>query len=393
MRKYILFLLVGSLSLPAIGQKNIKEVLVEVETNNLQLKANKELFNAQRWDAKSSNNLSNPSVSYSKVWDSRDSKETDAELTVSQGFDFPSVYFSRRRANNYQLKGAEAFFNFQRQEILFQAQEICLDIIKLNQEREYVEERMKYAQQLLETYNRMLHTGNATKMDLNKIKLDVLNQKTEYTIIQSELKKKEADLKAINGNIEIDVNNLTEYTEAITLPDYSLLTSEIVNSSFEIEQTQHEYNSALKQVAVNKAGWLPGFEVGYKRTAGPNRHSNGFVFGVSIPLFNNRGKVSSSKAVAISKLYEQDIVKNKVQSDVYQAYQEAKALIEQIKDYDGLINVDENLTILKKALEGGELSVTEYFVEIGIMYQSAQNYINLNNMCHKQLSRLYKHRL
>ena len=394
MKKYItLLFLIGSTTLSAIGQTNIESVLQQVESNNIQLKANSQLLKADKWEAKSTNNLENPNVSYSKVWDSKDHKETDIEMSVTQAFDFPSTYFSRRKANNARLKGMEAYYNSQRQSILLVAKELCLDIIKLNQEKQILQERMQYAQQLLNAYNTMIRSGNATKMDFNKIKLDVLNQRTEFTMVSNELKKKEAELTVLNGNIEIELTTLNNYGDKMVLPNYGEVINEITELNPDIQQVKYEYNSALKQVAVHKAGWLPGFDLGYKRTSGPGRHSNGLLVGVSVPLFNNRGKVTMAKATAISKLYEQDIVKNQVLSDSYQAYQEAETLASQIADYEGLIDIEESLRILKLALEGGELSVTEYFVEIGIMYQSAQNYIELTSLYHKQIAKLFKHRL
>lgn len=394
MKKYlILLVLIGSSVLPSVSQTNIDNILRQVETNNIQLKANIQLIKADKWEAKSSNNLENPNVSYSKVWDSKDHKETDMEMSVTQGFDFPSAYFSRRKVNIERLKGVEAFYNSQRQTILLAAKEVCLDIIKLNQEKLILQERMQYAQQLLDAYKTMIKSGNATKMDFNKIKLDVLNQKTEFTMVNNNLKKKQAELVILNGNKELDITLLSGYDEKVILPNYEMIIEEINEQSYDILQAQHEYDSARKQIAVNKAGWLPSFDLGYKRTSGPGRHSNGLVVGVSVPLFNNRGKVTMAKATAISKLYDQDIIKNQVHSETYQAYQEAEALASQIEDYEGLIDIDENLRILKMALNGGELSVTEYFVEMGIMYQSAQNYIELTSLYQKQIAKIFKHRL
>lgn len=394
MIRYIsIILLIGSFILPVNAQNSVNDILKQIEHNNIQLKANEQSLRASTWDSKSENNLENPSLSYSKVWDSKESSEYDVEFTATQSFDFPTTYISKNRVIKNKIRGLEAYYAAQRQEVLLTAKEVCLDIIKLNQSKSVVEKRLNTAEELLKGYQSMMAAGNVTKMDFNKMKLDVFNQKTQFTIIESELKKCISELQELNGNVYLDVSQLNKYSDSNLLPEYDLLTAEIAQSSYEIQQSKYDYESAKKMVAANKSGWLPGFELGYKRTEAPGRHSNGLVVGMSIPLFNNRGKVTSAKANAISKLYEQDIIKNKILSNSYQAYQEALAASKQIAEYEGLIDIDASIETLYKALKGGEISLTDYFVEMGMMYESAQNYIELNNLLQKQLAKLYKHRL
>lgn len=393
MKKHIILILLAGSIFPAKSQNSIQSILQQIEINNLQLKANEQVLTASKWNNKSENNLANPSLSYSKVWDTKDSKDTDMEMSITQAFDFPTAYVARSRAIKNRNKSLEAFYNAQRQDILLKAKEVCLEIIKLNQEKKIIEKRMHNAQGLLENYQMMINTGSATKLDFNKIKLDVLNQKTELTIVQANIKKQVALLQEFNANIPLDIDSLDQYTDETTLPDFKEVSNEALGNSYELLQTKFDYEASRKQITANKSEWLPGLELGYKRTAGPGRHSNGFVVGLSIPIFNNRGKVSAAKAESISKLYEQDLTLNKIQSTIYQAYEEAYSLINQINDYNGLIDIDDSFKTLETALDHGQITVTDYFVEMAIIYQSAQNYINLNYQFQKQLAQLYKHKL
>ena len=67
----------------------INRILQQVEANNKDLKANQQLVNAQKLENRSGNNLRNPSISYSHLWDSKDKDKTVGEMVVSQSFDFP----------------------------------------------------------------------------------------------------------------------------------------------------------------------------------------------------------------------------------------------------------------------------------------------------------------
>ena len=66
---------------------------------------------------------------------------------------------------------------------------------------------------------------------------------------------------------------------------------------------------------------------------------------------------------------------------------------EQMDIYQSTLDVDQLLELLQDALQGGEMSMTAYFVELATAYQSLENYIQISNIYQKQIAQLYKHRL
>ena len=391
MKNYLLFILTLTISHSISAQDQILSVLQQIEANNPALQVSAQLTKSEILNAKSSNNLANPTVSYSHLWDSKESSKTESELEVAQEFEFPTAYLARRKANIKKTGALEALHQAQRQSILLQAQEVCLDIIMLNQQQSILDQRLAYANKLFDGYQQMMNAGDATSIELNKIKLEKLNIQTEHAINTANLKKKQIELQELNGNHPL-VFNASTYPN-ISLPAYDAILSEVIPSSPNLQNALLEYEAAQRQIAVNRAGWLPNFSIGYRRNSGNNHHSNGFSVGLSIPLFNNKGKVSSAKAAAMGKSFAYDLVQNQLQSELSQAYQEALTMQQQVQAYEGSLNIPELLALLEKALNGGELNMTTYFVEVATVYQSAQNYIQISNLYQKQLAKLYKHRL
>lgn len=82
----LLLLTAGS----AQAQNSIEQVLRNIETNNKELQANKQLIQSQKLEARTDNNLPDPTLSYAHLWGSKDKSETIGELVVSQSFDFPA---------------------------------------------------------------------------------------------------------------------------------------------------------------------------------------------------------------------------------------------------------------------------------------------------------------
>ncbi len=49
--------------------------------------------------------------------------------------------------------------------------------------------------------------------------------------------------------------------------------------------------------------------------------------------------------------------------------------------------------LLNKAIQAGQISMIEYFVDVTTYYQSVQNYLQLQNEYQKVMAQLYKYRL
>ena len=134
---------------------------------------------SQKLEAKTDNNLPDPTLSYAHLWGAKDKSETIGELVVSQSFDFPSLYATRNKLNRLKAGTLDSQSDVFRQEKLLQAKELCLDIIMLRQQKHILEERLRNAEELAKMYAKRLQTGDANALETNKINLELLNVKTE----------------------------------------------------------------------------------------------------------------------------------------------------------------------------------------------------------------------
>ena len=102
---------------------------------------------------------------------------------------------------------------------------------------------------------------------------------------------------------------------------------------------------------------------------------NGVVVGFSFPLFENRNKVKIAKAQALNIDLQKENATLQVESELSQLYREAKALHNSMEEYKKTFRSQQDLALLKQALTGGQISMIEYFVEVSVIYQSHQNYL------------------
>ena len=390
------------------AQNSIDAILRQVEANNRQLQANAQTVRAQKLENRASNNLADPTLSYAHLWDSDDKNITVGELVIAQSFDFPSLYVSRARLNRLKGQSLDAQSNALRQQILLQAQEACLDIIHLSRQQLLLDERLKNAEELAAFYRRRLETGDASSLETNKINLELLNVRTEARLNRTALDSKLKELTALNGNQSLVPGRpmpdgpaaataqnlgLTDYPSVPLPADFGPLCEELLASDPTLLSLQSESLAAQKQLSVSRQGWLPGLEVGYRRNTESRHPLNGIVVGFSFPIFQNQGKVKAARSQALSIDCQKENARLSASTALWQLYDEACNLHASMQEYAETFGRQQDLKLLRQALEGGQISMIEYFVEVSALYQSQANLLQLENQYQKVMARIYKNKL
>ena len=391
------------------GEAAIDAILQQIEVNNKQLQSNSRLTAARKLENRAENNLPDPTLSYAHLWDSDDKNITVGELVIAQTFDFPSLYVTRAKLNRLRSGSLDAQANALRQDILLQAQEACLDIIWLSRQQQILEERLRNAEELSEMYRQRLEKGDATSLETNKINLELLNVRTEARMNRTALQNKLRELTALNGDQSLvpgrpmpegsatppSARNLglTDYPSMPLPADFGALSEELLAGDPSLQSLEHESLAAHKQLSASRQGWLPQLELGYRRNTETRHPLNGLVVGFSFPIFQNHGKVKTARAQAQSIDYQKENAKLNASSALWQLYDEARSLHAAMKEYDETFSRQQDLKMLRRALEGGEISMIEYFVEVSVVYQSRSNLLQLENQYQKVMARIYKSQL
>lgn len=118
-----------------------------------------------------------------------------------------------------------------------------------------------------------------------------------------------------------------------------------------------EQEVANQEVKVSRSLTLPKFDLGYKRNAsGNNVSANGFVIGISIPLFENKNTVKRAKAQAAFVTTTIEESRLNLRSSLQQLYEQAVTLHTSRNEYAALLKHQRNVELLNKALQAGQLS-------------------------------------
>ena len=390
MKKYILISIALALPL-AMQAQNIEQVLQSIEQNNKELQSQAQLTKAQKMENRTGNNLSDPTVSYSSFYKNGSGVGHGTETVVSQGFDFPTQYITRYKQASLANEAVDKQYMVARRDILLQAKLLCLDLILLNQTYELLEIRMKNANELQEMYEKRLQAGDANALEVNKVKMEAMNVRTEVAQNNAAHRSALQSLLAMNGNQPLEFSSNT-YPQVEVIRDYNKLRDEVIASDLDLQALGYATRAAEKQVSVDKQNWLPKLTAGFRRNTDSEMSMNGFVIGGSIPLFSNRKKVQIAKAQAVSAQLMQEDAQLEKENELMALFNEIKQLEEAMEAYDVPL-MHRSLDLLKQALEEGQISLIEYFVEAEMVYKNLQAYMQLENQYQKVMANIYKNEL
>ena len=391
MRKQYMIGVVGLFLAGSLQAQNIADVLQSIERNNKELQAQLQLTEAAKMEVQTQNSLSDPTIDYSPFFAKGVDGVASSELVVSQEFDFPTLYAARRQSGKLQQEVLDRQQQAVRRTILLDAKNLCLDLIRLNQEKALLDARKKNADELLTLFEKRLQEGDAGILEVNKIKMERMNVQTEVTQNNAAHRTALQSLLAMNGNLPLEFTADT-YPQIEKIEDYNALYDEIMLTDADLLASDAAARAAAKEVSVNKQNWLPKLSVGYRRNTSLDEKSNGFLIGGSIPLFSNRKKVKIARAQEVGARLQLDNARLQAEASVQSRYNEVLQLQEAMKAYDVPL-MHETLDMLKQAVMAGQLSIIEYYVEVDGVYRNLQSYIQIENQYQKLMADIYKNRL
>lgn len=391
MKRNLIIIALCALALPRLQAQGLDEVLRSVAQHNKALQAQRQADEAEKTGIEAENGLEDPSVEYSSFYSKGVSGQSGSELVVSQGFDFPTVYGQRSRAGRERKEAVDYRAEARRRDILLEAKYLCLDLIRLNRQQDLLQQRMKNASELLALFEERLEAGDATLIEVNKIKMERMGIQTE--LLQNHTAHRTAlqSLLALNGNRPLQFEE-REYPDVPDTRDFEALRDEVLAGDAALKAAEADTRAAGRTLTVSRHGWLPRLELGYRRNTGEDSKEHGFIVGGSIPLFSNRRQVKMARAQSVAAQLTADDLRLQTEAALHAGFNELQQLRKSMEVYDRPLML-QTLELLKESVKGGEMSVTDFFVEADQIYRNLQAYMELEYQYQKSAATLYKNRL
>ena len=391
MKRFLIAVSLVLIASAAWAEGSIGDVLKQIAQNNLTLKALHHEGEAEVLDIKAANAPGGLSVEYSPFFRSGYSGVAESELVVSQEIQFPTKYADRNRQAKMQKAVGGKVYEKNRRDILLEAQLLCVDVIRLNKTLAMLGQRLRNSETLRQMYDKRMEAGDANALELNKVKIDCMEVRTLVGEAEGERTALLQQLQQLNGGKPIDVSS-TEQPHYEPIVDFEQYRALAVASDADVAVAQTALRAADMNLKVQKSEWLPSISFGYRRNTEQREAINGFMVGVSFPLYSNSSNVKAARERRQSAELQVQQAQHDAEASLRTSYEQLQGL-QQVIDHSDVKLLQESLTLFRKALQQGEITALAYYVEINSIYEKLQRHIDLHSQSVKLLAELHRNEL
>lgn len=371
------------------SQNNIDHVLTQIELNNTTLSAYRKSADAEKTGNRTGITLQNPEAEFNYLWGNPSAIGNRTDFSVKQSFDFPSAYSYRSQIANLKNEQAELDYQKQRREILFQARLICAELLYYNSLFTEISKRNNEAQKLATAFKAKFDTGETGILDYNKAQMNYLNMSKELERVEIERKALQSELNRLNGGIEIAFEETNLQLQNIA-PGFEEWFATASQNNPVLQWVKTEILLSEKQSKLAVSQGLPKFHAGYMSEKLVGEHFQGVSVGITIPLWENKNSVKYAKAnTLVAQSFEAD-TKLQFYNEMKTLHAKAIALQNSVSDYRTRLGSISNTELLQKALDKGEISLTDYFFEQSLYYESFDKLLEIERDAMKANAELMK---
>lgn len=363
--KHIILLLILFCGFEVQSQENINTALASIEENNPTIAALRAHFDYLKAETRTDLLPPNPSIEGGR-FPAVEGAGIKYAWGVSQSFEFPTVYSKRNQLAKTNDKYADVSFNAARQEVLLNAKLSILEYIHTKRLIAEYSRREEYAQNMLAIIQKRMDAGDATAMDLNYAKLRVVEMNQQRKRIQDQSSLLLKRISVLNGNLPVSIADTILILEELP-PKNILVANYFVNDSRLIALDYKNELAEQNRQLVKQQG-LPELNIGFQSEQTDVEHFRGFMAGISIPLWGNLGKSKAAKIRVNATQAEKQNQVEMLQLEYDEVYLKAISVKAQLDELKGALNSFNNIDLMQRALEAGEISVIDLYNELAFLY-------------------------
>lgn len=390
MKRIILttFILLNTAGL--MTSQEISSFLKDVAQNNPEIQSYYKLLEARKTEARTGLAPPDPFVSAGYMPGKGEEAGIKRTWSVTQSFHFPTKYLAQSKLSRNTIILAEHEFMMMRLGLLLDAEMMVYDHVYFRKKLEMLNSRTDLFTRLESAWKRMLSEGEATILDYNKLMFDFAALKLELSRTEIQLSMLREKLSFVSGGN----TPLPDFSE------YPVIESAALETIIEEKRSLHpawlipaaEYTVSLNEVKLARSSSLPEIQAGYGSEMVPGETFTGPVAGLTIPLWSNSNRVKSAAASAEHASASMNARLLELETKVKADFQNCSALSQNFTELRSLSG-GASYDLLDKALESGEISLTEYFLYLEASFENEEKLLELENEYYKVMASLYDHRL
>jgi cobalt-zinc-cadmium efflux system outer membrane protein len=321
---------------------------------NRELKVARETYHVSILEAGTGNTPPDPEVEFAYLFGKPSDIGNRVDFGISQQLDFPTAYIHRSKLKKIKSSRAELEYLLIRQNVLFEARQLWIEQIHLNQLEELLEERVGRAKTIQAHVQNMLDAGEVGLLEYNQTHLQVASLEGEFDEVRAHLENNHIALQVIAGGTQVEINDIRFPQPVPVIPD-SLLAAYRMGPHAQLYHQGLELKEEAKNLAVSQH--LPKLSAGYFSESVTDEAFRGFRLGITVPLWENANTVKQAHAEVAHAEAELDQYSSQQEKEIRQKLNKLETLhlrVDKLEEALGSVN---SPGLLSSAMENGEISL------------------------------------
>lgn len=390
MKRLIIVLSTVILGSSNLLSQDIDRILGEVEKNNTTLISLRKSADAELIGNKTGLYLSNPEFAFNYLWGSPNNIGNRKDISVMQSFDFPSAYAYRNQISEFRNAQVELEYERALNSIMTQTRLVCNELIYHNALAIELQQRIVNAQKIADSYRSKFEIGETGIIDFNKAQVYLLNIIKDAESVEIERGALLAELKTLNGGLPVEFIASTFPVQALP-DDFEQWYIQTEQNNPVLQWLKQELSISQKNEKLNSAMGLPRIQAGYMSEDVVGEQFRGISVGLSIPLLENKNAVKYAKARTFAVQSAESDNRQQFYNKLKALHTKAVSLQNSLFDYRFNLQKFNNSVLLQKALDNGELSLAEYYLELTVYYESINRLLDIEKSLNETIIELFRY--
>lgn len=363
----------------AVAQTPFDNIVCRIIDVNPSLKSAEAGETAAIEEFKAENALPGPEIEFDRLYNSVEHDENRWGIGITQEIPWPGALRGRSKMGAEMAVAAQLRGAVNRNEMELKVRQLLINYVALKKTHTLTHDIARSLDEMHTHYREAYEKGEATIIDVNKARIEAVRAMMEDKQDEDLFAAYEAEIKALAPGIDLtaDLDALEEYPA----PALQEIDTYIAAYEASPERALALHEKELQKAAANlaSANLWPSISVGFHHEFEDNTHFNGFSVGLSLPSWNFKAASRASAARSLEASFAAEAQKTEAVQGLRAEYIRAKSFKEQIAAFAPAVEGVNNMALLRRALDGGELTLLEYLQESAFFIQAIREYIRLNH--------------
>ncbi len=343
------------------------DVMVAVSRSNSEIEA-----------LRAENILEGPEIEAFHKWGNLGGRKYGAG--ISQGFDWPGLYRSRRNAAVLTAGANDCLNNAVILEKKLEAKSLLIDLVSAKRTLNLLTSIQTSMKTLASKYDEGYRKGEVSILDKNKIDIEVLKISSQVTKQITACEEIITSIVNLAGGTDVSpsLDSLDNYPEEMLLSvsDYEnrIIDNDPMLTYYRIMELVGDEN-----VRISRLSGFPSFSVGYEWEREEGQNFNGVSLGIRFSSWSGKHRKDSARYAAIENQTRLQAERKRMIADMVTDRSAALTFATQIDGYSRILDKGNQEALLKQALDGGEISLLTYLQEVNYFVEARIDY---EEICH-----------